>query len=54
MPSLANQINDGPALLAALKAVQRQFRELAAAQTATEQDGQDGSITLSGQSLSIG
>ena len=36
VPSLADQINDGPALLAALKALQRQFREFATTQPATE------------------
>ena len=51
MPSLANEIDDRPALLPTLQALQRQFRKLATAQTATEQDGP---ITLSGQSLSIG
>ncbi len=54
MPSLADQINDGPTLLAALKALQRQFREFATTQPATEQDRQNGSVTLSGQSMSIG
>src|SRR5216683_811857 len=54
VPSLANEIDDRPALLPTLQALQRQFRKLAAAQSATEQDGQDRSITLSGQSLSIG
>ena len=54
MPSLADQIDDRPALLPTLQALQSQFRKLAAAQTATEQDGQDRSITLSGKSLPIG
>src|SRR5260370_27223819 len=52
--SLANEIDDRPALLPTLQALQRRFRELAAAQAATEQDGQDRSITLSSKSLSIG
>jgi hypothetical protein len=54
VPSLANEIDDRPALLSTLQALQLQFPKLAAAQSATEQDGQDRSITLSGQSLSIG
>ena len=54
VPSLANEIDDGPALLATLQALQRQFRKLAAAQSATEQDGQHRSITLSRKSLAIG
>ena len=47
MPSLADQINDGPALFAALKALQRQFREFAMTQTATEQDRQMARCALS-------
>jgi len=54
MPSLANEIDDSPALLPTLQAFQRQFRKLATPQTTSEQDGQNRSITLSGQSLSIG
>jgi hypothetical protein len=54
VPSLTNEIDDRPALLPTLQAIQRKFRKLAPAQTTPEQDGQDRSITLSGQSLSIG
>ena len=54
MPSLANEIDDCPALVSTLQALQHQLRKLAASQSATEQDGQDRSITLSGKSLSIG
>jgi len=54
VPSLANEIDDSPALLPTLQALQRKFRKLTPAQTTPEQDGQDRSITLSGQSLSIG
>jgi hypothetical protein len=54
MPSLAYKIHDGPALLATLQALQHQFRELAAAQPATKQDGQNRSIPLSGESLGVG
>jgi hypothetical protein len=39
-PSLANEIDDRPALLPTLQSLQRQFRKPAATQSATEQDGQ--------------
>jgi hypothetical protein len=52
--SVANEIDDGPALLATLQALHRQFNKLAAAQTATKQVGQDRPIAFSGKSLSIG
>jgi len=54
VPSLANEIDDSPALLPTLQTFQRQFRKLATPQTTSEQDGQNRSITLSGESLSIG
>jgi len=54
MPSLANQIDYGPALVPTLQALQRQLSKLAAAQATPEQDGQDRSIAFSGKSLSVG
>ena len=54
MPSLANKIDDSPALLATLQALQRQLSKFAATQTATKQNGQDRPIALSGKSLSVG
>jgi hypothetical protein len=53
VPSLANEIDDSPALLPTLQALQRKFGKLAAAQTTPEQDGQDCSIPLSGKSFSV-
>jgi hypothetical protein len=52
--SLVNEIDDSPALLPTLQALQRQLSKLAAAQAAAKQDGQDRSIALSCKSLSIG
>ena len=54
VPSFADQIHDGPALLATLQALQGQFCKLAAAQPATEQSGQNRSIAFSSKSLVIG
>jgi hypothetical protein len=54
VPSFADQIHDGPALLATLQALQGQFSKLAAAQPATEQDGQNRSIPFSRKSLAVG
>jgi hypothetical protein len=51
---LADQIYTGPALLAALQALQRQFREFATTEPTAEQDRQNGSVTLSCKSLGIG
>jgi hypothetical protein len=53
VPSFADQIHDGPALLATLQASQGQFCKLAA-QPATEQDGQNRSIPFSRKSLAVG
>jgi hypothetical protein len=52
--SFANQVHNGPALLATLQALQAKFRKLAAAQPATEQDGQNRPIPFSSQSLVVG
>jgi hypothetical protein len=54
VPSFANEIHDGPALLATLQALQRQFCQLAAAQSATEQYGQYSLITVPRKSFAIG
>jgi hypothetical protein len=47
-------IDDRPAHLSTPQALRRHFRKFATAQTAAKQDGQDRSIALSGESLSIG
>jgi hypothetical protein len=54
VPSLADEIDNSPLLLPTLQALERKFRKLTAAQTTPEQDGQDRSITLSSESLSVG
>jgi hypothetical protein len=54
VPSFAGQIHNGPALLATLQALHREFRKFAAMKAATKEDGQNRSITFPGKSLAIG
>jgi hypothetical protein len=54
VPSFANKIHYDPAFFAALKALQRQFCELATAQPTAKQDCQNRSVTLSRKSSGIG
>ena len=54
MPSLANEIDNRPALLPTLQVLQRKFRKLTTAQTTAEQNRQNGSVALSCKSLGIG
>jgi hypothetical protein len=51
---LANEIHDGPTFFTALQTIECQLCELAAAQSATKQDSQHRSITLSRKSPAIG
>ena len=54
LPSFADQVHNGPALLATLQALQGKFHKLAATQPATERDGQNRSIPFSSKRMAIG
>jgi len=54
VPSFADQVDDGPALLATLQAFQGKFGKFVAPEPATEQDGQNISIPFSSKSSGVG
>jgi hypothetical protein len=54
MRCLSNQIDNGPVIFPALNVVKRQVGQLSSAQTATQQDSQNGSVSFPFQGVWVG
>jgi hypothetical protein len=54
MRCLSDQIDNGPVIVSALNVVKRQVSQLSSAQTATQQDSQNGSVSFSFQVSGLG
>src|SRR6516225_6990984 len=54
MRSLSNQIDNGPVIVSALNVIKRQVSQLSSAQTPTQQDSQNGSVSFSFQGVWTG
>jgi hypothetical protein len=54
VPTLPDQIDDGPMVLSTLKVIEGKVRQLATSQTTTQQDCDDCTISLALERLGIG
>ena len=54
MATLSDKINDDPTILAPLKMVETEVSQFTSSKTATEQNGNDGSVALALEAFGIG